>query len=295
MKLSICIPTYNRKDKIALQLSRLFPQVSKYSLEEVEIIVSDNCSVDGTSMVLKELQLSNQFELIVQEENLGLVGNLYYLFEHAKGEYIWFLSDDDVVESDAVDSIMISIMNTNKDFYLLNFRLDTNLSDYYWHKTSDILSLFNTETWGGFGLLSAQVLKKEVFSEFYYSTQQSFNLCQPVAVSLFGLFYLNGEILFDKAHLTHHVGDYSWASREIEVKSVYLFESLCLLKKYGVNVFKEILNHSVTSGFMAIASVRYILNTNDKKYIASLRKEGVYFKLWRTALKCYFLKKLHLC
>lgn len=292
VKLSICIPTYNRKSKILAQLSRLLPQINKYSTNEVEVIVSDNCSSDGTSDELRELHIINQFELVTQSVNLGLVGNLYYLFEHARGEYVWFLSDDDILESDAVDSIMGSILSTNKDFYCLNFRLDTSPDRLYWNQTDDVLSLFESKTWGGFGLLSVQVLKKDAFRSFYNSTRKDFNLCQPVAVSLYGLFYLSGEILFNKAHLTHHVGDYSWASKEVEVNSVYLFQSVCLLKDYGdEELFKKILNKIVSSNFMAKASVRYMIMTKDKQYITALRNEGVFIRVLYTALKYLFKKK----
>lgn len=295
MKLSICIPTYNRKDKVLRQLSKVVPQLSEYNSDEIEVIVSDNCSTDGTSDVLSKMKEEYGIKLVTQTSNLGLVGNLYFLFENATGEYIWFLSDDDLVEENAVSNIVEAIYCSSKDFYLLNFKLDTNPNALYWQKESDYLSLFNSKTWGGFGLLSAQVLKKEVFHDFYYGTKSNFNLCQPVSVSLYGLFYLDGEILFENAYLTHHVGDYSWASRALEVSSVYLFYSICSLKGYGDTTYRNIQNQAVSTNIMAGASLRYILKYKDFKYVKDLIREGLFIDIVAVGIKSYITRRLDIC
>ena len=51
--LSICIPTYNRLDHIRRQLD-FFKQEGAFSNEEIQFIVSDNHSTDGTGEWLKE-------------------------------------------------------------------------------------------------------------------------------------------------------------------------------------------------------------------------------------------------
>lgn len=191
---------------------------------------------------------------------------------------------------------MEAIYCSSKDFYLLNFKLDTNPNVLYWQKESDYLSLFNSKTWGGFGLLSAQVLKKEVFHEFYYSTKSNFNLCQPVSVSLYGLFYLDGDILFENAHLTHHVGDYSWASRALEVSSVYLFYSICLLKGSGeATTYRNIQKQAVSTNIMAGASLRYIIKNKDFKFVKDLIREGLFWDIVVVGIKSYITRKLNLC
>lgn len=296
MKLSICIPTYNRKEKVLRQISRIIPQLSNYDTTTVEVLVSDNCSKDGTSIAIKEQYAKDKLTLYTQNNNLGLVGNLYFLFEKAQGEYIWFLSDDDLVEDDAVSNILEALSCSSKDFYLLNFKLDTSPGSLYWQYDSDYLSLFNSKTWGGFGLLSAQVLRKQAFREFYYSTKADFNLCQPVAVSLYGLFYLKGEVLFDKAHLKHHVGDYSWAPRALEVSSVYLYYSIRLLKRYGEGrKYREILNQAVSTNIMAGASIRYILKSRDFRYMRDLKNDRILFSIIATGVHFYIKKKLNIC
>ena len=53
-KLSILIPTYNRKSYLENILEEIWKQIKENNLENyVEVIVSDNGSIDGTKNILK--------------------------------------------------------------------------------------------------------------------------------------------------------------------------------------------------------------------------------------------------
>lgn len=97
MLLSICIPTYNRCGKVLSLLRFIVEEVKSFSTEEVEIIVSDNCSTDNTQAVLNEyVQDKGIINYNRNSENLGLIGNLHRLVELAHGQYVWFMGDDDI-------------------------------------------------------------------------------------------------------------------------------------------------------------------------------------------------------
>jgi glycosyltransferase involved in cell wall biosynthesis len=100
--LTIAIPTYNRAQYLNIQLSNLIKQVNSYS--DIEILVSDNCSNDVTESVVENYNYSfiNYYKQI---ENIGLDGNVLSCYENAKGKYIWYLSDDDVVFEDSVQRV----------------------------------------------------------------------------------------------------------------------------------------------------------------------------------------------
>ena len=51
-KLSICIPTYNGKEKLSYTLPALLKMTDGY---DVQICVSDNCSTDGTGDLVQRL------------------------------------------------------------------------------------------------------------------------------------------------------------------------------------------------------------------------------------------------
>ena len=50
--LSICIPTYNRSKSLRICLLSILSQTKGYE-EDVEVVVSDNCSDDDTMQVVE--------------------------------------------------------------------------------------------------------------------------------------------------------------------------------------------------------------------------------------------------
>jgi glycosyltransferase involved in cell wall biosynthesis len=96
MKISICIPTYNRAELLRECLTHIIPQVQ--SASDIEIIVCDNASLDHTKQVVEEYQKgSPNVKYFCNHENLGFDGNVLACITRATGEYVFFLSDDDIV------------------------------------------------------------------------------------------------------------------------------------------------------------------------------------------------------
>ena len=84
IKLSLCIPTYNR----AAFLSEALDSVIQQATDEVEIVISDNASNDGTAEMVTEYQ--GKFPRITyyrQPENLGFDRNMLRAVDLARGEY----------------------------------------------------------------------------------------------------------------------------------------------------------------------------------------------------------------
>ena len=103
-KLTIAIPTYNR----AKQLEECIKRVISYKGEnEIEILISDNASSDDTQDIVHELKkLHPEILYYRNPQNLGFDGNFLNCFEHANGEYIWLLSDDDIILPGAIESVL---------------------------------------------------------------------------------------------------------------------------------------------------------------------------------------------
>lgn len=116
MKLSICIPTYNRKDLLRQTLLSLLPQLS----EEMEIVVSDNASIDGTDTMIAELMRRYaQIRYHRWPENMGADRNYLRAVEAAHGEYCWLFGSDDLVQPGAVNRVL-GLLADHCDIYLFN-------------------------------------------------------------------------------------------------------------------------------------------------------------------------------
>lgn len=101
--LTIGIPTYNRGLQLQIMLSCLNKKIA--SLEKyIEIIISDNCSNDGTSDVISEWTRIQSPDLRVKHvrhpRNIGVSANLVSLLYAATSDYFIFLGDDDGFHSD---------------------------------------------------------------------------------------------------------------------------------------------------------------------------------------------------
>ncbi len=100
-------------------LDVLVPALRKF--HNLEIIVSDNCSVDGTDQVRKKYAGSLRWN--TNTKNLGLLGNLNKLYEISNGKFIWFVGDDDYVPIEAVAYIIKIIDEVDIDHIFLNHEI----------------------------------------------------------------------------------------------------------------------------------------------------------------------------
>jgi glycosyltransferase involved in cell wall biosynthesis len=107
MLLTIAIPTYNRATYLGETLDRILVQLPKDSSDQVEILVADNASTDGTETVCHRRAQDNHgiVRYLRHAENQGFDRNLDSLFVAARGEYLLLIGDDDYPLPGAIDRI----------------------------------------------------------------------------------------------------------------------------------------------------------------------------------------------
>jgi len=117
--LSICIPTFNREKSLARLLGLLRPVCENFN---VEIVVSDNASIDGTGSLCREYKEKfDNFEYYRNKVNVGFSKNLVKVLTLARGRYLWMLGDDDVVSDNAIEEIFFIIRNSRSSLIVCNF------------------------------------------------------------------------------------------------------------------------------------------------------------------------------
>ncbi|NRP72645.1 Abequosyltransferase RfbV [Ensifer psoraleae] len=101
VKLSICIPTYNRARFLENALGRF---VDLYRIPfSFEVVVSDNASTDDTRDVVETFAGKGlPIRYFRNLENRGVDANLASAFRHAAGEYAVYLADDDMLAIDGL-------------------------------------------------------------------------------------------------------------------------------------------------------------------------------------------------
>jgi len=107
-KLTIGIPTWNRKEFLAANLEHLFKETVDQS--EVEILVSDNASDDGTEELCRGLrERLTHFSYFRNPTNLGANFNFQNVIQKAQGNYVWLLGDDDKIVEGSVSEVLKKI------------------------------------------------------------------------------------------------------------------------------------------------------------------------------------------
>ena len=166
--LSVCIPTYNRVGYLKKCLKSVLSQVS----DEVEVIVQDNCSTDGTEAWMRTVS-DPHLRYFRNPENVGLVNNVIQIISNARGQYVYMLTDDDYLLINGLEDTIRFAKETNCLAFKTAYFLHNEVS-----KTGAHVSLFPRHmlpadmneknaavVYHGSNILTGIVFKKEIFEE----------------------------------------------------------------------------------------------------------------------------------
>ena len=93
-RVSVVIPTYNRLPLLKRAVNSVVNQV----YQNIELIILDNASTDGTREYLEGLTSSSaglSIRVVRNSENIGFVKNIQQVKNYATGDFVCILSDDD--------------------------------------------------------------------------------------------------------------------------------------------------------------------------------------------------------
>jgi glycosyltransferase involved in cell wall biosynthesis len=104
--ISICIPTFNRAEKVY----RLVNDLLRYEGDDIEIVVLDNCSTDQTQVLMTGIK-DARLKYIENERNVGGPINLLKALTFAKGEYGFMCLDKDRLDPEKIRNLISRIQS----------------------------------------------------------------------------------------------------------------------------------------------------------------------------------------
>jgi len=137
---SILIPVYNRVNFVNEAIESALSQTYK----NIEIIISDNCSSDGTWELLQYYHAKyNQIRIFRNSENLGPVKNWKRCIDEATGTYSKILFSDDLIKDTFVENAL-KLFDKNTAFVLTGIESfgDANQFKFFSKKKSYTSSTF---------------------------------------------------------------------------------------------------------------------------------------------------------
>jgi len=169
--LSICIPTYNRAIFLDKTLDSIVNQKVYKETDEIEIVISDNCSDDETPAIV--LKYKNLFPTkIVYHRNSENIrdANFEKVLSLAKGSFLK-LNNDTFVHYDGSLNKILDIIRKHEDqhdiLFFTNGKLKINRPIYC--KTADDFLIYATywTTWiASFGIWKEDFLRINDFNRF---------------------------------------------------------------------------------------------------------------------------------
>lgn len=113
-KLSVAMTTYNHRPFIAECLT----SVLKQTFQDIEIIVADDASTDGTQEVIREFAKNDKRIIpIYNSANLGLSANANNALKASRGEYITCFAGDDIMLPQLLEK-QVAFLDANPDYVL---------------------------------------------------------------------------------------------------------------------------------------------------------------------------------
>jgi len=110
---SVIVPTYNR----ALWIEKTIRSVLNQTYQEVEIIIVDDGSTDGTEeIILRDFKNSTIPIKLYKKDHGGCASARNKGIEHAKGDFIAFLDSDDQWVSQALETLLLVLNRSDADF-----------------------------------------------------------------------------------------------------------------------------------------------------------------------------------
>jgi glycosyltransferase involved in cell wall biosynthesis len=105
---SICIPAYNRAKK----LEKAVKAILNSTYKNLEIIISDNASVDKTFGICTEIMASDsRVKYFRQAINFGPVNNFQFARSKASGKYFMWHCDDDFIDENYIEKCVAALEN----------------------------------------------------------------------------------------------------------------------------------------------------------------------------------------
>ena len=105
-RLSICIATRNRSKFLVETVKCILDQITN----EVEIVIVDGASTDDSKAEIESLnQSSKRLRYFYEDTNSGVDGDFDKSVGYALGKYCWLFSDDDLLQPNAISSVINSL------------------------------------------------------------------------------------------------------------------------------------------------------------------------------------------
>lgn len=162
---SICIPTYNRKEFLSQALASALAQ----TYENFEVVVVDDGSIDGTKEMLQGIK-DPRVRYFCNDINRGRPYSRNRCIDEAKGEYILWLDDDDILDREILYKYLLLLEQYEDAEVVYGILQDLNTGEIFFNPKdfySNGITLMNNLLTQGCPLPNpGTMVKKSLYNKF---------------------------------------------------------------------------------------------------------------------------------
>lgn len=115
---SVIVPIYN----VEKYLRHCIESIINQTYQELEIILIDDGSPDGSGVICEEYAKKDSRIKVVHKQNEGLGFARNTGLEYVTGDYVCFVDSDDWLEKNAIESWLNAIESNNADMVMCNYQ-----------------------------------------------------------------------------------------------------------------------------------------------------------------------------
>lgn len=242
---SICIPTYDA----GVYFEECLQSALSQTYSHVEILISDDGSTDTTLTIVKKYQQQYTHIRMVRNAHRGLVSNWNNCIAEAKGEWIKFLFQDDILMPSCIEKMLAACLEHKTDVglcrrrFLLHDDVSTHIRYNFKYKIVTPERLFDDQVY-----ISPERLAEEIAQVLPENA-----LGEPTC-------YLFNKRIFGQTGTFnpdfHHTADLEFILRLGLVNGlVFLSEALAVFRVHGESATSANLKTSKDSIIRHIAAI----------------------------------------
>lgn len=246
---SIALICYNQESTIVEALQSLVSQ----DYENIELIISDDCSSDATVDIINNFINNIQSKKIkivlnVNQTNIGIGGNLAKAVSLCAGEFIIPASGDDISASTRVSTVMRAWLKSDKQIGYIN----TDVTDI--SLTGDVIKEYKADNFDNYKNLKDWLQKPQFFvgtecwsSDFYRKFPPPINVRAEDQIMSFRAILLSCGHTIHQSTLYHRLGgvtdkkpkSFSEKIKALKKEAQYSYQDYSQLWQDALSIRKE--------------------------------------------------------
>ena len=237
MLVSVIVPVYN----VAPYLREALDSVVNQTYKDLEIIIVDDGSTDGSASICEEYAASDSRIKLVHQQNKGLSGARNTGLEHATGEFVAFVDSDDSISPLFVETLVRAISSSSASIAVCRFSTIETSGNMSGVAASSV-----------FPTIAASVFEREEAAKMLVDEKISVNVCNKLFRRHLwsDIRFLEGHVyedavpefkLFDKSERVVLVDEtlYNYRQRTDSITASVSLDKIndCILAHYQVSDF----------------------------------------------------------